>query len=776
MSKDYISPEHAIRNIMNDKRQAVNEEQQLDEFKVKTPKLPEIPDIKVKPDLPEVKPTETPNVKPDGKTKVDPETSGKVRTDADIDAKAKKDVKTKTPEAEAPKGKDSGKKKTDTADAKPKKVKTPFLPGITPGQPIAMMHGAVFGVGDYVHMAGERLGEENGTEERTKIEYVPRSKRKDMGRQQSVEKQITEKRKETIKKVLKSETIVDQNPQTNDEPNEVNEGWKKNVAKRVASVGLGGAIGGAGYKAGAEKTVDKPDRSEKKDLMGLSNKEYGGVDVALDLASMAPFIGTPAALASAARSFQRGDYVDTGLDLVSAIPGLGTLIKGVKMGKKYGRIAKMVGKPKLDKLASRVIGKETPARAAVGVPVHKAGIGASDVATGAQLGDIGYKINQAAGQTKSEFEKLQKDPKWKKLSPEVQKNVSDAYSKQSTFTGVASDVAKSMGSDLKRDIYNPIKSRVKKTVDQLGIGEEYLYETKGGKKIKAVSGVRGHLTPKDIKALESIGIKFDKDGKIIFDNKIDQPAFSPAELKAARSQPEGGARNKNIKDNDGIDTNGSKKTDKPEADAKPADVSNKVKTDTTLPSGKPAGASTGGWSPTQKRPWAAGLRPGAGVLGAGALAAGLVGLGSMSDNNTPESSSSDTAAATATPSTAVEPGQRKEDEMRKALKKQAADALNKKPGEQHPGVGDTVKPTVKEPKAEKKPVTQTSKPAKDLTWSGYSAQKVATKGQGARQELAKSTQDAAWAAAGNKNLSRQQRVKAAFLAKRLQDQEYGRGR
>jgi hypothetical protein len=203
-------------------------------------------------------------------------------------------------------------------------------------------------------------------------------------------------------------------------------------------------------------------------------------------------------------------------------------------------------------------------------------------------------------------------------------------------------------------VYNPIKSRVKKTVDQLGIGEEYLYEG-GPKKIKGRARV--NLSPSELKVrqdLEAAGFKFDKDGNFIPD-KVVQPTVSPAELKAAKAQPEGGASNRKIKDKDGIDTNGSKKTDKPDDGPKPADVSNKVNTGTNLPSGKPSGASVGGWSPTQKRSWAAGLRPGAGALGAGALAAGLVGLGAMSGSDSPESSSSDTATAVAAPSTGTLP-------------------------------------------------------------------------------------------------------------------------
>jgi hypothetical protein len=336
--------------------------------------------------------------------------------------------------------------------------------------------------------------------------------------------------------------------------------------------------------------------------MGLSNKEYGGVDAALDLTSMVPFIGTPAALASAARSYQRGDYVDTALDLASAIPGIGTIIKGVKAAKNYGRIARMTGRPQLDRLASR-INPAAPSgskRQQIGSRIHDFGSGASNVATGAELGDMGYKINQFAGERKSEFEQIQKDPKWKKLSPEQQKNVSDAYARQSTFTGVASDVAKSMGSDLKRDVYDPIKSRVKKTV---GIGEEYIYEGKP----------KPDIDIKIRKDLEAAGI-IDKDGKIIVD-KVDQPTFSPAEVNAARSQPEGGASKIDPK----ADTGG-------------------VRVGTT---GKPAGASVGGWSPTQKRPWAAGLRPGAGALGAGAVAAGLVGLGLMGNDDNQNASADD---------------------------------------------------------------------------------------------------------------------------------------
>lgn len=155
-----------------------------------------------------------------------------------------------------------------------------------------------------------------------------------------------------------------------------------------------------------------------------------------------------------------------------------------------------------------------------------------------------------------------------------------------------------------------------------------------------------------------------------------------------------------------------------------------------------------------------------GKLAAGAATAAAIAASQMLDDD---------------PSDNKEPGQRKEDEMREALKKQAADALNKKPGEQHPGVGDA--PNAESPKPEKAPKKETSSTSQPtnssdypLTWSGYTAQKIATKGQGARQDLARKTQSAAWDAAQNKKLSNAERTKAAFLAKRLQDKEYRGGR
>lgn len=140
------------------------------------------------------------------------------------------------------------------------------------------------------------------------------------------------------------------------------------------------------------------------------------------------------------------------------------------------------------------------------------------------------------------------------------------------------------------------------------------------------------------------------------------------------------------------------------------------------------------------------------------------------------------AAATiaALTDTEKEPGQRKEDEMRKALKKQAADALNKKPGEQHPGVGDKSKAEADKPKAEskpeKKPSAQQAPKSRedtpsDLTVSAYSAKKVKT-APSKRSDLARKTASKAWDAAANKNLSKEARTKAAFLARKLQRQQY----
>jgi hypothetical protein len=155
---------------------------------------------------------------------------------------------------------------------------------------------------------------------------------------------------------------------------------------------------------------------------------------------------------------------------------------------------------------------------------------------------------------------------------------------------------------------------------------------------------------------------------------------------------------------------------------------------------------------------------GKGKATAGAVLAGAATLAALSDDDKDRLG------------TEKEPGQRKEDEMRKALKQQAATALNKKPGEQHPGVGDRPKA---ESKPEKKPSAQQAPKSEDtpsdLTWSAYSAKKVKTT-PSKRADLARETASKAWDAAANKNLSKEARTKAAFLAKKLQDRDMRGGR
>ena len=66
----------------------------------------------------------------------------------------------------------------------------------------------------------------------------------------------------------------------------------------------------------------------------IREARYGKADLALDVAGMTPGpIGSAASLASAGRSFSKGDYVGAGLDVVGALPGVGYLAKGAKIAR-----------------------------------------------------------------------------------------------------------------------------------------------------------------------------------------------------------------------------------------------------------------------------------------------------------------------------------------------------------------------------------------------------------------------------------------------------------
>ena len=76
------------------------------------------------------------------------------------------------------------------------------------------------------------------------------------------------------------------------------------------------------------------------DREGLTQQSVlDGVQMALDVAGMAPGVGAVPDLLNAAISVVRGDWVGAGLSIVAAVPGVGDVIGGAKIAYKGAKIA-----------------------------------------------------------------------------------------------------------------------------------------------------------------------------------------------------------------------------------------------------------------------------------------------------------------------------------------------------------------------------------------------------------------------------------------------------
>lgn len=435
----------------------VTDEEQIDEFvappvrvKVNPPSAPEIPVPKVEPktappvEVPEPKPAPTPEPTPAPKPAPAPESEpAPAPKPASTPAGASQPAPTSKPGLGSVPAPGTGSKPAPAAGPKPApgsppapktntKVKTdspkskfrfPIMPFPLAIHPLGGAHGRA-PVNTYLHTPQERFGESTEADNiRRSIENVarPNSKNK-LTKQAEIKTKIideTTKKANIIRDVVK-EKKAGANPLVDTKPKLKGLEIDERFLGRAAAVGTAGV---AGYGGALEKpkellnkykSVEDQEKALKgqKDFLGIPNERYGGIDTVLDLTSMLPFAGTPSALYSAKRSFDRGDYVDTALNLASAIPGVGTGIK-----------------------AAKFLGKGVTA---AGKAIQKGGTVASDVASGVQLGDIPYQVD--------------------KISQETGMNRTDIYK----------DIANTMYSDIKKDVVEPVTKKVKSSIEVFG--------------------------------------------------------------------------------------------------------------------------------------------------------------------------------------------------------------------------------------------------------------------------------------------------------------------
>lgn len=489
----------ATRNSQNERgsstMNSVTEEEQLDEyFKYTTPPIspkirpgeaPTVPTPKVEPLEPDVKepnvtptpvtpPAESPKPKtpgvetPEAPKKTpgagEPTTkpSGQIKTDGGNAPSAKEESGVK------PKGQNAPNTKTTDAPT-PKKTKKPEFPIISFPLAVNPLLGAFGGtnVRTFMHSPQEYMESTEANKIRQSIENVARPGGKNrITKQAELKAKIIEdnNRKANIVRAAIKEKKAGQNPLVDTKPKlknlELDEGRRLNsLGKAAGVVGAGGAVGATGVLGSVRDKLDTPDRTEKKDWFGVPNQQYGGVDAVADFASMWPGLGIPASLYSAYRSAQRGDTTDMYLDLASAIPGVGTIIKGYKNVQHLPRLARFatkLGDPSTWK-AAKVWGSTTPARAKVGGAIENVGSRATQAITGAEFGDLGHELYKSSKEYKDIMDKSKQSGEWNTWEPESQKE----YEKMSTMTGQLKNIGSEYGSQLNKDVLQPAKETLK---------------------------------------------------------------------------------------------------------------------------------------------------------------------------------------------------------------------------------------------------------------------------------------------------------------------------
>ena len=423
---------------------SVTEEEQLDEFNappikppaptIPRPKItPKVDEPKVEPEIPakpekvpEKTPKEVPVETPKEVPEKTPTETPKPKQEPASGAKPEGNAKTDGVPKTEPSGKEKGGAVPDGKKTPNTKVETPTnkvkagFPIISFPLAVNPLLGAYGGtnVRTFMHSPQEYMESTEADKIRQSIENVARPGGKNkITKQAELKSKIIEdnNRKANIVRAAIKEKKAGQNPLVDTKPKLNDLELDEKFVGRAATVGAAGAVGYGGVLDKPKQMFNKYKSSEEqekalkgqKDFLGVPNERYGGVDTALDFTTMVPGpIGTASAIYSTKRAYDRGDYVDAGLNAVSAIPLLGTVIKG----------AKFLGK----------------GAAALGKSIQKGGTVASDVATGVQLGDIPHIVD--------------------KMSKETGTSKTDLYK----------DIGNTLYSDIKTDVVDPVMKKIKK--------------------------------------------------------------------------------------------------------------------------------------------------------------------------------------------------------------------------------------------------------------------------------------------------------------------------
>lgn len=238
-------------------------------------------------------------------------------------------------------------------------------------------------------------------------------------------------------------------------------------------------MGGMKKRLTSAKTARDPDsrinkalrkwnceESFKDRLQIIREAKYGGTDAALDAASFIPGpVGSAASLASAYRSYKKGDKVGAALDAASALPGVGYLAKGAK-------VAKVASKARpLERLATKIGGKKglkAYRGLKKGAADAAASSGSDDNKSSSSQQNIGTtgKINLAPVKTGSSWTDKKKQLQENKIT-DIRKMIDeDVESKELTINGRTITLNNSMAKRIV-EVYDSVNSRNKKIVETM---------------------------------------------------------------------------------------------------------------------------------------------------------------------------------------------------------------------------------------------------------------------------------------------------------------------
>lgn len=400
MSKKYISPEHAIRDIMlnegsggagktlgkeakglldnlmdlispTSKGELVPVKPKVDTLPqapaAAAPPAPAAPEVKSAPPVVKpVEPVKAPDIKTTSPTTTtikttEPVKAPDIKTDTSVKTSTenlpavKTDTSVKTDTETKPAVKTDASVKTDTKTKakanirepqKPPKGKAPegkpgfrfpgFWPGSTPGQSVHITSAGTIDVGNYLHRASDRRT--FGEETRKEIVNVPRPN-------SSREKTMT--RNQEIKNKIIDETnrkkqIVKnavKEYSVNLNPEYKNEKLNEASGVKRALGGLGGGmVFGQDVMPKANEFLGSMiGRETRKRELTPGEAAW---DTALDIGSMVPVVGAVPSAINAARRAARGDYADALVDVAGMVPFAKWLTTPMKYG---GKIAKSAG-------------------------------------------------------------------------------------------------------------------------------------------------------------------------------------------------------------------------------------------------------------------------------------------------------------------------------------------------------------------------------------------------------------------------------------------------